>query len=325
MGTWNVAMSIVLVVGGSGICAAQIVPGVPAGAPTPPPVPLAPAVPIAPVPTVAGGSKCLAFFEGVSHAHAVHKARFRASPLGQLLQNAKRPLSALTGGIIPAEHTPSAIEMQAPGAAGVAAAIKKDQMEAPQRIQAIQALAKVDLARYPEAEQQLIAALRCDAVECVRWEAAKALTLAGCCSKPVVEALRIVVSGSDKDGNPPERSMRVRDQACAALDHCLAFAPANLKPEPLPRPEQPIRPTSGESGSVVIGDEPAVVRQLAYYHELHTPPQTVVRHAEVTLQQFRDWRAARSPRPTSLSEIWTATKPPEPPSGPQILSASLPQ
>ena len=43
-----------------------------------------------------------------------------------------------------------------------------------------------------------------------------------CCSEPVIDALEVSVSGTDRDGSPGERSVRVRDAAYFALQRCLA-------------------------------------------------------------------------------------------------------
>jgi plasmid stabilization system protein ParE len=104
---------------------------------------------------------------------------------------------------------------------GAAARIKKDVEEAAARRVAVRYLGTVDCRYWPEAEQALIDALRADKIECVRYEAALALQRGCCCTKKVAKALTISIEGSDKDGNPAERSARVQDAAAVALSMCV--------------------------------------------------------------------------------------------------------
>jgi hypothetical protein len=152
------------------------------------------------------------------------KRRLCATPLGAMLNNMTKPLSAMSGGIIPnfCPEKPGAEELAKPGSEGAAANIKKDAVEAKARRSAVRYMGTVDCRYYPEAEGALIAALRTDGIECVRWEAALVLGKGCCCSKKIIEALTHAVSCSEKDGNPAERSERVRFAACLALERCLA-------------------------------------------------------------------------------------------------------
>lgn len=163
----------------------------------------------------------VSFVSHIKTSHQSHKAKLKASPLGKLCAEIKKPLSKLTGGIIPAESHPNPVELAAPGPQGAAAKIKKDQLEAPQRLSAVKALATVDCHWYPEAQTALVNALRTDRDECVRYEAALVLSQANCCNRMIVQALKTCVEGSQVDGNPGERSMRVRNQAAFALERCL--------------------------------------------------------------------------------------------------------
>jgi hypothetical protein len=98
-----------------------------------------------------------------------------------------------------------------------AATIKAERAQAKLRQEAVSYLAGVDCRYYPEAEAALIASLRADRDECVRWEAAQVIA-GGCCfTPPVIAALKICASGSEEDGNPGERSTRVRMTAVRAL------------------------------------------------------------------------------------------------------------
>ena len=101
-------------------------------------------------------------------------------------------------------------------------------------------LGTVDCKRFPEAEAALINALRADTNECVRFEAALALSRSCCCTKKVLEALVITVSGR-RSNDPAETSERVKAVAAVALQHCLLCyteVEAVKPPEPGP-PELP--------------------------------------------------------------------------------------
>src|SRR5439155_7473500 len=102
-----------------------------------------------------------------------------------------------------------------------AAKIKADEAKAAQRRVAIRYLGTVDCHYYPEAEDALISGLRGDRNECVRFEAALALSKGCCCTKKTVEKLLLVVNGEDSDGNPSETSERVKGMAMVALQRCM--------------------------------------------------------------------------------------------------------
>ncbi|MFO0947228.1 MAG: hypothetical protein U1D30_15005 [Planctomycetota bacterium] len=174
-------------------------------------------------------------------ACAACKAKFCASCCGQLVNNMLMPLTMLSGGCIKCcPDLPNNNQLNQAGAAGACAQIEKDTIEAKQRVEAVQCLASVDCRYWPEAEQQLIASLRADKNECVRLAAAIVLGKGCCCTKNTIQALTMTVEGSDKDGNPPESSRRVRSAAATALQHCLACYQGPLA-EPN-RPETPVPP-----------------------------------------------------------------------------------
>jgi hypothetical protein len=166
------------------------------------------------------------------------------------------PLSAATGGVIsplcpPNAANPSDLAKPPTSAEGAAARIKKDEAEAKARRAAVRYLGTVDCRHWPEAEEALINALRADRNECVRFEAASALGNGCCCTKKVVEALRLTVTMSAKDGNPAENSPRVRHRAEVALEHCQSCAdPGVLQPR---QPERPARPETPTSASKAPG------------------------------------------------------------------------
>ena len=110
-----------------------------------------------------------------------------------------------------------------------AAKIKIDESQAAARRAAVRYLGTVDCNYYPEAEAGLIAALRADRIEMVRYEAAVALGSCRGLSEKMLEALNMTALGVELDGNPAESSERVRGAAQNALQRCssrgLCFAP----------------------------------------------------------------------------------------------------
>jgi hypothetical protein len=118
----------------------------------------------------------------------------------------------------------------------VASAVAADEASAKERVAAVEYLATVDCHYWPDVEEAIIASLRTDRNECVRYAAAKALISGCCCGKKTIEALTIVVNRTDKDGNPSENSDRVVAAACMALQRCLAVycKETPLVPEELP-------------------------------------------------------------------------------------------
>lgn len=176
----------------------------------------------------------------------VHACRdkFCQSQFGQMLGSfGSGPLAGVTGGFIPSLCPPapspaalSALESQSGpmGAEAVAGKIKQSEADAKVRVAAIEYLGTVDCNRWKEARIALINGLRADPNECVRFAAARVLNSGCCCSKPVIEALRVCVAGEDTDGNPPETSHRVKGAAFSALQNCLMRVPEDLPPEQPP-------------------------------------------------------------------------------------------
>src|SRR5262249_46451108 len=237
------------------------------------------------------------------------KIKFCKSNLGLLVGNSLKPMSAMTGGLIqpccPNVLNQDALNKAAQegpdkakgDAVAAAAAIAKDEAEAKERRAAVRYLGTVDCHYWGTvAEPALIAALRTDRNECVRWEAAMALGNGCCCTKKTIAALTISVYGVEKegltvagafsDGAPVETSERVKGAALGALQHCLScytenVVPAPERPEgpPAPRPEKtdkpvpqapqaPISPVAQGQGSVsfqpaVYQKPPAEARTLA--------------------------------------------------------------
>lgn len=218
------------------------------------PLPGAGAAALGGAPTALGGAapvaaaapqKTLWGFLGLSKSNlATCRAKLCASQFGQLLNGMTLPASAITGGIVPllCPPVPTASQlagMQALGGAGgaqaTAAKIMQDEADAKARVAAVEYLGTVDCRYWPEAKTALINALRADRNECVRFAAASVLGSGCCCSKEVIEKLRIVVSGSEEDGSPAEVSPRVRAAAFTALQNCLCKVPEVIPPEePMP-------------------------------------------------------------------------------------------
>ncbi len=232
------------------------------------------------------------------------KQKICASPLGSLINNGLAPYSTLSGGLIPqfCPTTPSDADIAAlaaqggpTGAGTVAAKVKQDEAEAKARRAAVRYLSTVDCHYWPDAEAALISALRDDRNECVRYEAALALLNGCCCNAKTIEALNIVVSGSEKDGKPSETSERVRCVALEALQKCLfKFTPDPVLPPEAPEPLEAPKPLSAL--------DPAFRRVAYYYQTLPTRPVTeVVASARSTVARSR---AAQSKvqRPTQPGE-----------------------
>lgn len=257
--------------------------------------------------------------------HVANKAKLRASPLGKLCKGMLKPLSKLTGGVVPAEPTPNKVQLAAPGPMGSAAKIKKDQLEAPKRLAAIQALGEVDCHWYPEALAQLLAALRSDRSECVRFEAAKLLTDCGCCTPAMLNALRVCVAGTETDGNPGERSFRIRNQASIALENCLLCAGnRDLQQAPQRRPEYPVMPDSAPahdpsgyySDMKTLREVPptkGAIAQVGFESAVPGSPTTIdddsIKRTQALLNQFRQEQSQPAERRrSSLRDVWQKSK-----------------
>lgn len=109
------------------------------------------------------------------------------------------------------------------GLTAVADLAKRDAAEAAERVAAVRVLGAVDCRYFPDAEAALIAALRTDAHEPVRFEAASVLGRGCCSTMKILDALEIAVAASERDGHPGERSDRVRAAAARGLEVCLPW------------------------------------------------------------------------------------------------------
>ncbi len=306
-------LGLVLAGGVASVATAQV-PGVP-GAPAP-----VAAVPMAAAPAAAPAPRNIwSFFCLTPEQSAACKAKFCNSGIGQLLSNSLQPVGALTGGVIgnccpnPATD-PSNMNQPPDSALGAAARIAADEAGAKKRRAAVRYLGTVDCNYWPEARDALINALRADRNECVRLEAAMALSRGCCCNKATITALVLTVSGSRADGNPAENCERVKIAASMALAHCLdcftevvpvppptAVVPVPVLPVPvlpLPRPEGPLGPrpervpppvplgeklsTTGHQGGA------GQAAPMGYYERLRqVSDQEVIREAKSVLEKTR--------------------------------------
>lgn len=204
------------------------------------------------------------------------KAKFCASPCGQLFSQGMSPLKCLTGGSFGncCPTTPTAAQQSQPGAAGAAAQIQADTAAAKARVAAVEYLGTVDCHYWPEAEKTLIDSLRADRNECVRFAAARVMGTGCCCTNKTIAALTLSASGEDTDGNPSENSLRVRAAAAAALSRCAMAPPEPIKPRPPERPE-PVQPELPPAISLERID-PAVGRTEYFYQTAERTPRAVL-------------------------------------------------
>jgi hypothetical protein len=210
-------------------------------------------------------------FLGITKANCqACKEALCQTQLGQLVNNATGPANALVGGFVPPlcppalPPTPAQLAamnaLDQTGATAAAAEIKAQEAAAKARVLAVEYLGTVDCRYWPKARTALIAALRADPNECVRFAAARALNSGCCCNKDTIKALQISVAGDDSDGSPPELSPRVRGEAFAALQNCLVRIPPVISVEPVKpesvRPEGPVPavpPVRPEAGAGTAG------------------------------------------------------------------------
>ncbi|HEX4611690.1 MAG TPA: HEAT repeat domain-containing protein, partial [Urbifossiella sp.] len=266
----------------------QIVPP----APTPPPpgaLGIAPGAPPPGPPTV--WSKL-----GLSAEQREFRRRAMCdTPAGKLMGFAMAPASKLSLGLIPpfCPGTPTLQQLLDKGAIGAASKVKMDKLNAKKRKQAVEALKDVDCHYWPEAEEALIAALRTDRNEAVRYTAAKTLRDGKCCTVKTLEALSISADGSDRDGAPCEVSEAVRAMAAKALKKCLECESCLNRcgqkrdcvptgegvPEERPRDEEPTRAAAVIPAVVKPAPptDPATdpdpgVRLVAYYDRVRRRP-----------------------------------------------------
>lgn len=211
----------------------------------------------APAAATPGATPTLWSFLGLSKSQkAACLQQLCANPLlGPAANGLLAPMSVMTGGLFGGLCPPnSAFGQGGSPAQQVANAVAADEASAKQRVAAVEYLATVDCHYWPDVEEAIIASLRTDRNECVRYAAAKALITGCCCGKKTIEALRIVVDRSESDGNPSENSDRVVAAACLALQRCLAVYCESTEPTPLELPEA-LPDESGPERSVSRGSK----------------------------------------------------------------------
>ncbi len=225
-----------------------------AWAQAPAPLPVG-AAPVAAVAAPVAQPTTLWSFLGLGKGQlAACKEKFCQTQLGLMVNNASSGFSTLSGGLIPqcCPGLPTPADLAKPGAEGAAAKVKADEADAAARRAAVRYLGTVSCHYWPEAEAALIAALRTDRNECVRWEAAAALANGCCCTKKTVAALAIAASGSERDDNPSELSERVRAMAMVALQHCISCYVERREVPPAP----PVVVPGGEK-PITLGPRPS--------------------------------------------------------------------
>ncbi len=257
--------------------------------------------PVVPGPAVAGGalpgatampaaaptSNLWSFLFPTPEQKMACKLHFCSSPFGKIFTGLTAPVSMFSGGLFgnccPQVQNAADLAQPADSPTGAAARIKADEAAAAARRADIRYLGTVDCRRWPEAELALINALRADRNECVRLEAAWALNRGCCCTRKTLEALALTVSGSERDGNPAERSERVRAAAGESLSHCLSgLSEAALEAPPA---EEPIPPPSKEGPKEGMKLPPV---PDAYYKTIDRQPmKKVAENARRALAQVR--------------------------------------
>src|SRR5262249_23281182 len=192
------------------------------------------------------------------------------SILGKLVTSMMGPVSVFSGGLFqsrcPAAQALADMAKPADSAEGAAARVKQDELDAAARRAAVRYLSTVDCRYWPQAQDALISSLRADRNECVRLEAAWGLGRGCCCTRKTLEALALTVSGSERDGNPIERSDRVRAAAQASLDHCLSCLAPETVLEGAPvapvAPEGPVGPFKEGPGEKLPDLSSAYYKQI---------------------------------------------------------------
>jgi hypothetical protein len=220
-----------------------------------------------------------------------------ACPLGQMLNSMLKPMSAMSGGLLPGgicpgpnQANPADLAKPADSAEGAAARIKQSEADAKARRAAVRYLGTVDCRRFPEAEAAIVNALLTDPNECVRLEAALSLTRACCCTQKTVHALTQAVSGKGSGNDPPETSERVRYAAAMALERCLARGCTGCGEEPR-RPENPAPPEKPLPAEPPVAAPPPAAPGPAAATQAQRSPS--LQQAARVLDEY--W-AARQPR-----------------------------
>ena len=225
------------------------------------------------------------------------------------------PVGAISGGFIcPLCPPPTAAQIAAlankpnGGAEAAAAKIQASEADAKARVAAVEYLGTVDCNRFPEAKKALLAALREDPNECVRFAAARSLNSGCCCDQEVIEKLKICVAG-EKKGAPAETSCRVKAAAFSALQNCLMRVPEEVEapqrrqtapegggglPEPLPDAKKRVKPegttmNTTDTSTITTSLIAANPRARTIEEDLKTKPfaQTIAEARQTLLEAAR--------------------------------------
>ena len=194
---------------------------------------------VPPAPTDAGQELLLPVPACKACAHADASKR-QTTALGRFLHVVTAPLRWACGGhseTASAEEFASLSPSSVSLAEAAASKIKADEAGAKSRRAAVHYLGTVDCHYYPEAEAALVAAVRADRNEGVRLEAVMALGNGCCRTKRTMDALNLVVSGSEQDGNPAETSGAFAIAAAKALQQYMTHGTESIArnaPETLP-------------------------------------------------------------------------------------------
>jgi hypothetical protein len=233
-------------------------------------------------------------------------ARVRVSPIGQMAANMRKPLSVATGGLIAPEKAPHPDEQAQPGPEGTAAQLKAVNLQAPKRRAAVRELRAVDVRYHPEAEAILVAALRADPSECVRYEAALTIATLPACTEKIAKALRTSIDSSSADGNPAELSIRVRNQAANALAKCECCLPLS-DTVPQTRPEYPVTETptgtAAQTTTASQGKNLPAIQSAGWRRPVDTAIEKPMRMAETG-----NLTPVQTNRPKNLLEVFKTAR-----------------
>ncbi len=276
-------------------------------------------------PTTLGG------FLGLSSSNLqACRAKLCSCQIGQMLNSLLTgPVGALSGGFIcPLCPPPTPAQIAAlankpnGGAESAAAKIQASEADCKARVAAVEYLGTVDCNRFPEAKKALLAALREDPCECVRFAAARSLNSGCCCDQEVIENLKICVAG-EKKGGPAETSCRVKAAAFSALQNCLMRVPEEVEapqrrrggpeggeglPEPIPDAKKRVKPegttmNTTDTSTVTTSFKAANPRARTIEEELKTKPfaQTIAEARQTLFEASRYPQAAATLPPGKRS------------------------
>ena len=260
------------------------------------------------------------------------------------------PVGAISGGFVcplcppaPSPAQIAALDKKPNGGAEAAAAkIQASEADAKARVAAVEYLGTVDCNRYPEAKKGLLAALREDPNECVRFAAARSLNSGCCCDQEVIEKLRISVAG-EKKGGPAETSCRVKAAAFSALQNCLMRVPEEEEapqrrrappegprrappeeprrapperseglPEPIPDPTKRVKPigttmNTTDTSTITTSLEAANPRARTIEEESKTKPfAQTIKEARQTLLEAARYPQASATLPPGKQSVYHA-------------------